>query len=890
MKEEENSVSSSSSLSPMVATMVLIQAEDELVLQLPHRLSLLQQTYWNVASLCAWGQPLEGERAEEEGDESWSLLRKQVQARQEEGLKVGPTQQEISSWTYFKEFFVAMWRVKRAAVLIHHHMKSGWAPAAVASDGTLGFSLDGNMLLERLCWLRNADHTFGEKLLKEYHQGSPLVFFCIAVSYLERTLGDLVFWKSQGRERVPRRLNDLLVHPVLLEIFGPDVIYLLRTVIGPPSGINLRNVCWHGFLSTHEFHGAWSSLLLCLVCSLGHFLSNQPSSSSSASAGSSKEAGKGGERKNKENEGGNDDEEEDDEESEIESMLSAFCKWRKQVEIDGERREASNNATKEKKGLGGTKKQQAKKGRLAKYQGVFLGHPRRMERMDKVWDDSMIALGSPRVSLLGMLPKSDLLELYSLFERSWFVLPQRVDLWKEATQEWFAIRQEQCKDDEEDTTTEVSEELLQHRHHRCLVLLLPQLEHGIRQVFVRVNNCPDRILTAEPATHYTTLDLLLSEKLEDGQPNLLCNEFGAPLMHALLDLFERAEGPRLRIKMNEHSPLAEKCLWWIEKRPYISFFHPVSFLHRKTLQCREAWISLNRLVEYDVNVFRIEQKQREDEHKKQRQRRAEPNETKQEGTQKIEKKKEEKKEEDEEIMSDRVNAIIEEAKSYLQTRFGVTPLLHHHDNRKNNKEKEEKDEEDEAANSGLALLPRKVHPSKYELCVIHLLHEVVSDCISIISQIEASYRELSDLAMHHKANNSQRRVFAKLQQYLPFFSQQMIPLFLTIIEETSFRLFDAAAAKEDRRKTEEATKEESQKNHSNSGDDFSKELFDFVGRTLTSMNENQWVKAKQLVLCWVGQATAEDSSFFSLISNRERLKFWNNAHHRLSFPSASSAS
>ena len=35
------------------------------------------------------------------------------------------------------------------------------------------------------------------------------------------------------------------------------------------------------------------------------------------------------------------------------------------------------------------------------------------------------------------------------------------------------------------------------RYTVCLALLLPSLEHGLRRVFACVNDCPERVITAE---------------------------------------------------------------------------------------------------------------------------------------------------------------------------------------------------------------------------------------------------------------------------------------------------------------------------------------------------------------------------------------------------------
>ena len=44
-----------------------------------------------------------------------------------------------------------------------------------------------------------------------------------------------------------------------------------------------------------------------------------------------------------------------------------------------------------------------------------------------------------------------------------------------------------------------------------IVLLLPQLEQGLRRVFACVNNCPERVLTAESTVLYTTFDQVVDD-------------------------------------------------------------------------------------------------------------------------------------------------------------------------------------------------------------------------------------------------------------------------------------------------------------------------------------------------------------------------------------------
>ncbi|XP_048391748.1 endoplasmic reticulum membrane-associated RNA degradation protein-like isoform X1 [Stegostoma tigrinum] len=84
------------------------------------------------------------------------------------------------------------------------------------------------------------------------------------------------------------------------------------------------------------------------------------------------------------------------------------------------------------------------------------------------------------------------------------------------------------------------------RYADCTILLLPQLEMGLRKHFTIVNNCPNRVLTAESTTLYTTFDEMLAKYLDNGVINRLPSTLGEPIMEVLWDLLNHQEGPRLR--------------------------------------------------------------------------------------------------------------------------------------------------------------------------------------------------------------------------------------------------------------------------------------------------------------------------------------------------------
>lgn len=72
-----------------------------------------------------------------------------------------------------------------------------------------------------------------------------------------------------------------------------------------------------------------------------------------------------------------------------------------------------------------------------------------------------------------MSEKLDVKSLKSVFSQSSFVLPDREDHWVKAIQ---------C--------------FVTGEYHKCLLLLFPLLEHAIRVIYVCINDCENRVLTA----------------------------------------------------------------------------------------------------------------------------------------------------------------------------------------------------------------------------------------------------------------------------------------------------------------------------------------------------------------------------------------------------------
>ncbi|NXK60100.1 EMARD protein, partial [Sylvietta virens] len=92
----------------------------------------------------------------------------------------------------------------------------------------------------------------------------------------------------------------------------------------------------------------------------------------------------------------------------------------------------------------------------------------------------------------------------------------------------------------------------QGRYADSVILLLPQLEVGLRLLFTTSNKCPNRLLTAESSALYTTFDEMLAKHLNNEEVNHLPIVLEEPAMASdfLWDFLNHQEGPRIRDRLS----------------------------------------------------------------------------------------------------------------------------------------------------------------------------------------------------------------------------------------------------------------------------------------------------------------------------------------------------
>ncbi|XP_060082977.1 endoplasmic reticulum membrane-associated RNA degradation protein-like [Ylistrum balloti] len=161
------------------------------------------------------------------------------------------------------------------------------------------------------------------------------------------------------------------------------------------------------------------------------------------------------------------------------------------------------------------------------------------------------------------------------------------------------------------------------------VLILPQLEHAMRVLFSEINNCPERVLTAEASTLYTTFDEILDPCLPTGIKNKVAAQLGENCMDLLLDALEYPAGPRVRDKLGHgevnlssfpqtlaivilgtalmvtvrrEATLMSLPKPFVPLQDYQSLFHPVTLVKQKIIRVTEQLAKLNDRIHYTFHL------------------------------------------------------------------------------------------------------------------------------------------------------------------------------------------------------------------------------------------------------------------------------------------------
>ena len=112
--------------------------------------------------------------------------------------------------------------------------------------------------------------------VKEYLNGNHMTAVHLLIPQIENALrillekvGGSVLKPARGGGFNLKVLDDLLRDPLLVQIFGEDIVFYFRALLVDPRGWNLRNCVCHGLCNTSEFGSHMSDriihVLLCLA-------------------------------------------------------------------------------------------------------------------------------------------------------------------------------------------------------------------------------------------------------------------------------------------------------------------------------------------------------------------------------------------------------------------------------------------------------------------------------------------------------------------------------------------------------------------------------------------------------------------------------------------------
>ena len=94
-------------------------------------------------------------------------------------------------------------------------------------------------------------------------------YACLALSSIvERMIRNFIQLKSPRGSDLPKKLSELMENVGFAPYVSQSQLFLLKCLVGPFSGFNLRNILWHGFVSKEEVNEDLVSFLFLTFLSL----------------------------------------------------------------------------------------------------------------------------------------------------------------------------------------------------------------------------------------------------------------------------------------------------------------------------------------------------------------------------------------------------------------------------------------------------------------------------------------------------------------------------------------------------------------------------------------------------------------------------------------------
>lgn len=95
-----------------------------------------------------------------------------------------------------------------------------------------------------------------------YEEGDSTLAVMLACAETEDVLHDFVFQRDPTARERPKKLGDSLENPSLATHFSGSTLAIMRSLVGPFCGFNLRNVLFHGFVASLDRCVAGASIYI----------------------------------------------------------------------------------------------------------------------------------------------------------------------------------------------------------------------------------------------------------------------------------------------------------------------------------------------------------------------------------------------------------------------------------------------------------------------------------------------------------------------------------------------------------------------------------------------------------------------------------------------------
>ncbi|KAH7491396.1 uncharacterized protein KRP23_319 [Phytophthora ramorum] len=158
-----------------------------------------------------------------------------------------------------------------------NEIETTWALAIEAeqfiANGAVNLDRDSQHSSWRaVCSLTHSSSLGKVALMLNDDAGDFFLAFVVGVTILEKTLYDLHDERSSCRDSAKTRRKNMilrdLLHSETLVATLPDGLLRLLKILFLPSGLNLRNLVWHGFMAPAEFPKCFGCLTLLLIVTL----------------------------------------------------------------------------------------------------------------------------------------------------------------------------------------------------------------------------------------------------------------------------------------------------------------------------------------------------------------------------------------------------------------------------------------------------------------------------------------------------------------------------------------------------------------------------------------------------------------------------------------------